>query len=171
LTTMDIGLLILRIVIGLLFVGHGTQKLFGWFGGKGMDAQTSVMERLGMHPPRLWAYLNALSEAGGGLLFALGLLTPIAAAGIIGSMIVAIVKVHWPNGLWNSNRGFEFPLVNGVVAFVVGLVGPGIYSLDYLLGLTPFELEAFAVVSIIMLIVVGLGLLLTRAPQQQHQPA
>ena len=127
----NIGLLILRLVVGLIFVGHGSQKLFGWFGGKGISAQTGLMKMLGVRPARLFALVSATGEFFGGLGVAAGLLTPFAAAGILGSMIVAIVKVHWAKGFWNSGGGIEFPLILATSSFVIGLMGPGVYSLDY----------------------------------------
>src|SRR2546425_7213871 len=111
LMNVDVGILVLRVVVGLLFVGHGSQKLFGWFGGKGMEGQVGIMQRLDIHPSHLWAYVSALGEFLGGLGLALGLLTPLAAAAIIGAMLVAIVRVHWSKGMWNTNGGMEFPLV------------------------------------------------------------
>ena len=131
----SVALLILRLVVGLLFAGHGAQKLFGWFGGHGLTGYIKMIESQDFHPAVLWALISALSEFLGGLALTLGLVTPLAATVLIGTMLVAIFKVHWSNGLWNTKRGFEFPLVLAVVAFVVGLTGPGFYSLDYALGL------------------------------------
>ena len=149
---VDLGLLILRVVVGLLFVGHGAQKLFGWFGGKGIEAHVGMMEKLGVRPPRFWAYLSALSEFLGGLGLALGLLTPLASAALIGVMLVAIAKVHWAKGLWNSGGGFEYNLVLATVAFVVGFVGPGDYSLDNILPLTVPEPQAYLAALLAMLV-------------------
>src|ERR1035437_5898438 len=104
---VNIGILILRIVTGLLFAGHGAQKLFGWFGGKGFASTVEIMEKMGARPAPLWGGLNALAEFAGGLGLAVGLLTPIASAGLVGSMVVAIAKVHWSKGVWNSKGGFE----------------------------------------------------------------
>src|SRR6184192_2026996 len=106
---MSIGLFILRVVVGALFVGHGTQKLFGWFGGGGPEGTGAFYHKVGFQPGVPLAILAGATEAGGGLLLALGLLTPLAAAGIIGVMISAAVGVHWPNGLWNTGGGFELP--------------------------------------------------------------
>jgi putative oxidoreductase len=156
-TFLDIGLLILRVVVGLVFAGHGSQKLLGWFDGPGMEGTTAMMENLDMHPPRLWAWLNALGEFLGGLGLALGLLTPLAAAALVGTMLVAVVKVHWPN-FWNSDQGIEFPLVMGTVSFVIGLMGAGIYSLDYLLGLPLQAPLAYAMALLLMLVTVGWAL-------------
>jgi putative oxidoreductase len=157
--SIDMGLLILRVVVGLLFIGHGTQKLFGWFGGKGLEEHMRVMRKLDVHPAALWALLSAAGELFGGVGLALGLLTPLAAAAIIATMLVAILRVHLPRGMWNTNGGMEFPLVMGTVAFVVGLVGPGLYSLDYGLSLTLPEPATFIVAVLVALLGVGASLL------------
>ena len=158
--TVNVGLLILRSVVGLLFAGHGAQKLFGWFGGRGMAGHTGIMERLGMSPSPIWAWISALAEFLGGLGLAFGLLTPLAAVALLGSMIVAIAKVHWPKGVWNTNGGFEFPLTMATVAFVVGLTGPGFYSLDRILRVRLPEPATYVVALVVMLIVVVVGLVM-----------
>jgi len=129
---LDIGLLILRIVLGGVMMGHGAQKLFGWFGGKGLAGAYKMIDTLGYRPVWLWAWMSGLTEFGGGLLTLLGFLNPLGSLGIIAPMLTAIIKSHWKNGLWNSNRGFEFPLVNLAAALALGLTGPGLYSLDAL---------------------------------------
>ncbi len=131
----SIGVLILRLVLGLIFFGHGSQKMFGWFGGKGLSGHSGFMNMLGVRPAYLFALISAAGEFFGGLGIAAGLLTPLAAAGILGSMVVAIVKVHWPKGFWNTNGGIEFPLILATASFVIGLIGPGRYSLDHALRL------------------------------------
>jgi putative oxidoreductase len=166
---MDVGLLILRLVVGLLFVGHGAQKLFGWFGGKGMKGHAGLIAKLGMRPAYLWAWVSALGEFFGGLGLATGLLTPLAATGLIGSMLIVIVKVSWPRGMWNTNGGVEWPLVLATVAFVVGLTGPGIYSLDEVLGLALPEPVTYAVALVAMLIVVLGALVVTPVIGEQEQ--
>ena len=95
---MSIGLLIIRLVIGLSFMAHGAQKLFGWFGGYGLKGTGGWMESLGLKPGVTMALMAGLAELIGGLLFALGLLTPLAGIMIAGTMVMAIVKVHAPNG-------------------------------------------------------------------------
>src|SRR5207253_2809226 len=100
---MDFGLLILRVVVGALLVGHGTQKLFGWFGGYGLEGTGGFFHSLGFRPGRAMAAVAGLSEAGGGLLLALGLLTPLAGAAIVGTLLVA-ASVHVEKGLWGTNR-------------------------------------------------------------------
>ncbi len=129
---MDTGLFILRLVVGLLLVGHGTQKLFGWFGGHGLVGVGGWFESIGHRPGRLMAFVAGLSEAGGGLLLALGLLNPLAAAVAIGVMLVA-GSTHWPK-LWATEGGFELPFVYAVSAAALAFTGPGAVSLDRALG-------------------------------------
>jgi putative oxidoreductase len=133
--TLRIGRLILRLIIGGLFVGHGTQKLFGWFGGPGLAGTGQMMNSLKLHPPRRNALAAGVTETAGGTLLAAGLATPLAAASLIGVMITAIRTVHWKNGPWAANGGYEFNLV--LIAALLGLVdgGPGDLSLDRVLGI------------------------------------
>ena len=143
------GLLILRIALGGLFFVHGAQKLFGWFGGHGLAGHAGFMESLGVRPARLMGLVSALGEffGGSGVLF--GFLTPIAAAGLIGSMAVAIIKVHWPRGFFNHDGGIEFPLILAVTAFVIGLIGAGRFSLDRVFGLRLPEPATYIVVLVL----------------------
>jgi putative oxidoreductase len=124
------GLLILRVIVGLLFAGHAMQKLAGWFGGHGIAGTGGFFESIGLKPGRLLALLAGLGELFGGLLFVLGLLTPAAAVLIVGTMLVAIFKVHGKNGLWVTQNGYEYNLVLLVIAVAIALTGPGAYSLD-----------------------------------------
>lgn len=132
---MDVGLLILRVVVGSLFIGHGTQKLFGWFGGGAIEGSAGFLQSMGFKNSRMWATVNGLTEAGGGLFLALGLLTPFSAAALIGTMLVASRTAHQGNGMWNQNGGSELPLVMGTSAAAVGFTGPGTISLDSALGI------------------------------------
>lgn len=131
----DIGLLILRVVVGLLLAGHGAQKLFGWFGGPGINGFAGGLVKMGVWPPSFWARVGGLAEFGGGVLFALGFLEPIGPIGIIAAMLTAIALVHWGKGIWSSKGGSEFPLTNIVVAVAVLFTGSGAYSLDRLLSI------------------------------------
>ena len=131
---MAIGLLLVRVVVGLLFIGHGTQKLFGWFGGYGVEGTSGFMSSLGYRGKKAPALLAGFGEAGGGLLLALGFLTPLAAAAIIGVMVNAIVSVHAKNGVWNTENGVELPLVYATVAASLAFAGAGAFSLDRLAG-------------------------------------
>ena len=129
---MDV--LIARIVIGGLFVGHGTQKWFGWFGGPGLDGTSGMMESLGMRPGRRNAIAASASETIGGAMIVAGAFTPAAATTLIATMITAIRTVHLKNGLWASKGGYEFnlALIAGLLALVDG--GPGSPSVDASLG-------------------------------------
>src|ERR1051326_3875426 len=122
---MEIGLLILRVVIGALFVGHGTQKLFGWFGGGGKQGTAKMFGSLGYPWPDKMALLAGSTETGAGTMLALGLATPLAAAGLIGVMINAVFAVHLKNGLWITKGGFEYNLVLSAAALAVAWIGPG----------------------------------------------
>jgi putative oxidoreductase len=130
---INIGLLIIRLVVGLLFVGHGAQKLFGWFGGYGLKGTGGWFESIGMKPGVIMALFAGLTELIGGILFTLGLLTPLAGILIAGTMTMAIIKVHAPNGLWATANGYEYNLTLLAVAIGIALVGPGQYALDSLL--------------------------------------
>lgn len=127
---INIGLLIIRLVIGVLFIGHGAQKLFGWFGGYGLKGTGGWLDSIGIKPGVTMALLAGLSEVIGGLMFAAGLLTPLAGILIAATMVIAIVKVHGPNGLWVTQNGYEYNLILLVVAIGVALTGPGQYALD-----------------------------------------
>lgn len=131
------GLLILRIVVGALLIGHGTQKLLGWFGGHGIAGTAGFFSSIGFRPGRLNAFAAGASEAGGGLLLALGLITPLAAAAVLGTMVVA-ASVHFPK-FWVTDGGFEYPFMLGTVAVALGFTGPGRLSLDNAFGLDAFH--------------------------------
>jgi putative oxidoreductase len=132
--SIDIALLLLRVVVGLLFVGHGSQKLFGGFGGVGLAGMAGWLGSLGMRPAGFWALMAGLSEAGGGVLLALGLLSPLGTLGITAAMLVAIVTAHWGR-LWAAKNGMELPLVYLIATTSIALAGPGAYSLDSAFGI------------------------------------
>jgi putative oxidoreductase len=131
---MGVFRLLARVTIGLLFIGHGTQKLFGWFGGGGPEETGRFFDQVGLRPGRRNALIAGAAEAGGGLLFASGAATPLAAAALSGSMATAIKTVHWEKGVWSARGGYEYNLV--LLAAVFGLTenGPGRWSLDGGLG-------------------------------------
>ena len=133
---MESGLLILRLALGLLMVAHGSQKLFGWFGGPGLAATGGMFEALGFRPGRFLAALASAAEVGGGLLVALGFLGPVGPALILSVMIVAAVSVHWKNGLFAMSNGIDLSLLYGIGAAALAFTGPGLYSIDAALGLT-----------------------------------
>ena len=131
---MRFGLAVLRIVIGLLLMGHGLQKLKGWFGGHGLEATGQAFEGMGLRPGKAHATASGISETVGGALLATGFLTPLGAALITGGMTVAIERVHLKNGPWVADGGYEYNLVLIAAAFALSAAGPGALSLDDALG-------------------------------------
>jgi putative oxidoreductase len=121
---------------GLLMAAHGTQKLFGWFGGYGLTGTAGFFEQLGFRPGRFFAAAAAGTEVTAGLLVAVGLLGPLGPALIVSVMIVAMATVHWQHGVFAQTDGIEVPLLYAVAAAAIALTGPGAYSVDALLGLT-----------------------------------
>ena len=131
----DLGLLALRLVLGAVFLAHGAQKAFGAFGGPGFEGATGFIGSMGFRPARFWTTLAVGGELAAGFLFLLGLLTPLAGLLVLATMAVAIAKVHGPKGFFVQDGGYEYNLVLIVTALAVAAIGPGRFSLDYLLGL------------------------------------
>ena len=131
---MNIGLLLLRLAVGLTLAAHGSQKLFGWFGGPGLNGTGQLFAMLGFHPGRRHALLAGLAETVGGLLLALGLITPLGSAAVISVMLVAIYSVHMQKGFFAQNGGYEYNLVLAVAALTLAFTGSGSLSLDSLLN-------------------------------------
>lgn len=129
----DVGLLVMRLGLGAVLMAHGAQKLFGWFGGAGIEGTAAGMESMGFEPGRESAIASAIGETGGGALLALGLATPAAGAAAAGAMAAAS-SVHWEHGLFSQQGGFEFPLLLGLGAVGLGLTGAGSLSLDEATG-------------------------------------
>lgn len=129
------GLLVLRLTLGTVFLAHGAQKAFGWFGGPGFGGATGFIGSLGFRPARFWAALAVGGELAAGLLFVLGLLTPLAGLLVLATMAVAIAKVHGPKGFFVQDGGFEYNLVLIIAALAVAAIGPGAFALDRVLGL------------------------------------
>ena len=132
---MNLGRLIARVTIGGLFVGHGTQKLFGWFDGPGLEGASQMMDKLELRPARRNAIAASAAETAGGALLALGALTPVAASMLTGTMVTAIRKVHGPKGPWNMQGGYEYNLVLIAAATALVEAGPGSPSVDRALGM------------------------------------
>jgi len=133
---MSIGLLILRLVVGLSLAGHGAQKLFGWFGGYGLAGTGQFLEQLGFRPGRRQAAQAGIAEMVGGLFLAAGFLTPAAAAAVGAVMLVAAVSVHMKNGFFAQSGGYEYTLVLGGAALALAFTGPGALSVDQALGIS-----------------------------------
>ncbi len=132
---VNLGIFILRVVLGLSLAGHGSQKLFGWFGGGGWKGWVAANVHMKLRPAPFWALMGGLCEFGGGLLLAFGFLNPLGSLGIIAAMGMA-VHHHWPKGYWNINGGYEYPLTLLIAALALAISGPGAWSVDALLGLT-----------------------------------
>jgi putative oxidoreductase len=132
---IDVGLLVLRLVLGVIFIGHGAQKLFGSFDGPRISGFAKMLEQLGVKPAKPMAILAGLAEFVGGILVILGFLTPLAALALIVVMIVAVLTVHLKNGFFNTNGGYEFNLALAGMALTLLIVGAGAYSLDSALGI------------------------------------
>ena len=162
--TLGVGLLVVRLVIGLLMAAHGSQKLFGWFGGHGIAGTGMFLESIGFRPGHLFARVAATTEVVSGLLVALGFLGPVGPALMLSVMIVAAVTVHSKNGLLSTSNGIEVPLFYGAVAVGLALIGFGSYSLDALLGLQSLYTPTWAFVALAIGAIGGIGNLLVRRP-------
>ena len=132
---MGLGKLILRATLGGYFVGHGLQKLAGWFGGEGVAGTGKTFEQIGLRPGRQNAVLAGAAETAGGSLLALGLLTPAAVSMLTGVMTNAIRHVHAQNGLWIQEGGVEYPVMILAALAALAQGGPGRLSLDEALGI------------------------------------
>lgn len=167
--SIDLGLLVLRVIIGLVLIGHGTQKLFGWFGGPGLKGFSQVMGgHMRMRPASFWAIMGGLSEAGGGLLLVLGLLSPLGSLGLIAAMLMAF-NIHWPK-FWASEGGLEFALVILGGALALGITGPGQYSLDNLFGIQLPE-PVSLIVGLVLVVLGVVTALVSRRPAEQPAAA
>lgn len=157
---MNLGLLILRLVVGLLFVGHGAQKLFGIWGGHGLKGTAGFFDQIGLKPGHVHATAAGLMEFGGGALLALGLFTPFASAALIAVMTAAVITVHYAKGLWTTQGGYEYNLVLAAVAFALAGAGPGAWSLDHALS---FSLDGtlWAIGALLVGTIGGLGAVLS----------
>lgn len=132
---LDLALLSLRLVAGLIFTAHGAQKAFGWWEGPGVTGWRGAMERMQFRPPAFFAALSTGVELIGGLLLALGLLTPFAVAALVAQSVVIIVVAHLPKGFFTTKGGIEFPFLLGTVLTALAATGPGRVSLDAAVGL------------------------------------
>lgn len=161
---MDIGLLLLRLAAGGIIAAHGAQKLFGSFGGPGIEGFGKMIEKMGLRPGKAYATVAGGSEFGGGILLVLGLLTPFGAAAVTGVMVGAIVLVHLDNGFFNTGGGLEFPLLLGTTALAVAFTGPGSFSLDAAMDLG-LSGPAWGLAAAALATIGSLAMLASRSPK------
>jgi putative oxidoreductase len=129
-----LGLFLIHAVVGSFVAAHGAQKLFGVLGGFGLEGTGQYLEGFGLRPGRVFALAAGSAEFLGGIAFAVGFLTPVAAALIVATMLVAARTDHRGKGFWIYNGGFEYVLTNAAVAIGVAIAGPGRWSVDEALG-------------------------------------
>jgi putative oxidoreductase len=163
-------MLLIRETIGLLLVGHGAQHGLGWFGGYGADGTGAWLEGFGFRRGRRMAILLGASEIAVGALFAIGLLVPLAAAGIVGIALAAALTDHAGKGIWIWKGGYEYVLTLGVVAVAVAFAGPGAVSVDNALGLD-LSGTAWGVGAAVGGLMSGLGVLAMRESRPPRQAA
>lgn len=169
---IDLALLVIRIVIGLLFVGHGAQKLFGSFGGPGLKGTADMFDAIGLRPGHMHAWAAGTAELVAGAPLALGLVTPVAAALVIAVLVAAIVTAHLPKGIWNTDGGYEYHLVLIAGAFALAGVGPGDWSLDNALGID-WASTGWALAALVAGLIGGLGAVISggMAPARDRSDA
>jgi putative oxidoreductase len=164
----DTGILIIRVLFGVAIAAHGSQKLFGWFGGHGLKGTGGFLEQLGFRPGAAFAALAGLSEASGGLLLALGFFTPFGSAAVLAAMLVAIFSVHVRNGFFAMSNGIELPFLYAVAAVALAFTGAGAFSLDSLFGLN-FLSGPVLVDTVLLLAALGARATLALRKQDQNQ--
>src|SRR5215216_2031081 len=165
----ELAPMVVRVVQGSLMAGHGAQKLFGSFGGPGLEGTSGFMEMLGMRPGRPWAYLAGLAEFGGGVLTALGLLRPLGPLGVIGSMSMATRKAHWDKPIWVTEGGAELPVLNIAISTALMIREPDRFSLDRLQGIRlPRWLGPVGLVGIILIVLLS-ELEADELPEQEEE--
>jgi putative oxidoreductase len=164
---LDFGLLVIRLVAGVIFVAHGLQKALGWWEGPGPDGWRGAMEHMNFRPPVLFATVSTGNELLFGTLLALGLLTPLAVGALIAQSIVIIMVAHLPQGFFTTKGGIEFPLVLAAILTALAAAGPGGVSIDAAAGMTygaAVRWGLFLVGIAAGLVAVGLSKLAVRAP-------
>ena len=165
---MSYGILFLRVVIGLIFFAHGAQKLLGWYGGPGLGGIAGWLRSMGFRMPGVMALMVALSETSG-ILFALGLLTPFAALAVASVMVVAVGSVHFKNGFFAGNGGYEYNLLIWASAIAIAAAGPGRFSIDGALGWVDNLAGVWWGVGVLVVSIVG-ALLVLALRRTQHVP-
>jgi putative oxidoreductase len=167
---VDIGILLVRVLFGVGIAAHGSQKLFGWFGGYGLKGTGGFLETLGFRPGVMFAAMTGLSEFVGGLLLTVGLVTPLGAAMVLGTMIVAMVSVHLQNGFFAASNGIEMPFLYAAAALGLVFTGAGAYSLDNVLDVTFFS-APYIVGTLLVLTIISTGVILGLRTHDQPQTA
>lgn len=153
---VDTGLLALRVTAGGLLAGHGAQKLFGSFGGNGLEGTAGWLESMGFKPGKAWAGMAGISDLGGGMLTALGLLHPIGPIALHGAMATAARHAHWGKPIWVTEGGAELPVLYMASGLALGLTGPGRFSVDRLMGISvPKKVTALATIAVLGGIMAG----------------
>jgi putative oxidoreductase len=165
LTAISAGLLALRLVVGLGIAAHGSQKLFGWFGGHGLAGTGGFFEMLGFRPGRLFALAAGVTEFGSGILIALGFLGPIGPALMLSVMIVAALTVHWKNGYFAASNGIELTAMFAVAAVALAFTGFGEFSLDAVTGLASGFTPTESIGALALGVVGAIANLASRRPQ------
>ena len=168
--SLDVGLLIIRILFGAAIAAHGAQKLFGWFGGYGLMGTGGFFDSLGFKPGIVFAAAAGLSEFIGGLLLVVGLFAPFGAAAVFAAMIVASISVHLKNGFFVQNNGFEPAFLYGAVAIGLALTGAGAYSLDAILNLVWLN-ESSVKIGLLVASALGAAFTLAIRKQPKAQPS
>ena len=166
-TPVDVGILLVRLAVGMTFAAHGAQKVLGWWGGPGFDGWSGGIARMGLRPAWLWAAISAGVELVGGLLLALGLLTPIASALIAAQSTYIVIRAHFPRGFWNAKGGIEFPLQLLAGSLLVVAAGPGLIALDSVFGL---DFGGAARIALLAIAVVGALVAMAIARPQPPPP-
>jgi putative oxidoreductase len=163
---MNTALLILRLVLGLAMAAHGSQKLFGWFGGPGLTGFGSFLESIGFRPGIRFALVAGFIELSSGLLVALGLAGPIGPALMVSVMIVAAITVHLGHGFFVSTNGIELPVLYLTGAIALAFTGAGQYSLDYVFGLNSLFSQIAIVAALSIGVLGAIGNLALRATSE-----
>jgi putative oxidoreductase len=163
----DAGLLLLRLVVGGLLAGHGSQKLFGWFEGPGMKGTRGMVESMGFTPGAPWAAAASASEFGGGVLTTTGFLHPLGPLGTIGAMLIAALKVHGGKPIWAAKGGAELPVINIATALALTMTGPGRFSLDNLFGIR-LPRAFVTAVAVIEAALIVMGLIRSATPAEEE---
>ena len=167
---MNIALLLIRVVVGGILAAHGSQKVFGWFGGHGLRATGQFLESLGFRPGHPYALLLGGSELIGGLALGSGFVTPLAAAAVAAVMLAAIAVVHWQKGFLDTGGGYEFPLVLAVAAIAMAFSGPGRWSIDHAVDWT-LSGEKWGIVAIVIAVIISGAVATARALRlRRHGP-